>query len=57
MGLDPLPLSSMLPRLGFGNEVAKLDVDDILFGPSGILVTEFEDHSPARNSVNLDRVI
>jgi hypothetical protein len=57
MGLDPLPLSSMLPRLGFGNEIAKLDVDDILFGPSGILVTQFEDHSPARKSVNLDRVI
>jgi hypothetical protein len=41
MGFDPFSLPSMLPRLDFGNEVAKLNVDDVLLGPSGIRVTKF----------------
>ena len=57
MGLDPRPLSAILPGPGFGEKVAKLDVYDILFGPYGTFVAEIEDHSSARNSVNLDWVI
>jgi hypothetical protein len=49
MGLDPHSSASVVPRLGFGDEVAELDVHGLAARPARIGVSQSEDEVAPAN--------